>query len=103
MNLSLDAIGSARVVLIAGPTASRKSAAAMTLAETAAQSGRAGWIVNADAMQVYHGLRVLTARPSEAEERRVPHRLYGHVSPEIRYSVGAWLADIASVLRDAEA
>ena len=103
MELSLDAIGAARVVLIAGPTASGKSAAAQALAEEAARRGRAAWVVNADAMQVYDGLRILTARPAEAGEWRVPHRLYGHVPPEIRYSVGAWLDDIASVLREAEA
>ena len=94
MELSLDAIGSARAVLIAGPTASGKSALALRLAEELARRGRRAWIVNADAMQVYDGLRVLTARPSARDEARVPHRLYGHVSPAVRYSVGAWLADI---------
>ena len=63
MELSLDAIGSARAVLIAGPTASGKSAAALRLAEELEQRGRRAWIVNADAMQVYDGLRLLTARP----------------------------------------
>jgi tRNA dimethylallyltransferase len=103
MELSLDAIGSARTVLIAGPTASGKSAAALALAEAAAREGRAAWIVNADAMQVYDGLRILTARPREADTARVPHRLYGHVSPGVRYSVGAWLSDVAPVLREAVA
>ena len=103
MELSLDATGSARVVLIAGPTASGKSAAALRLAEEAARRGRAAWMVNADAMQVYGGLRVLTARPSDADEKRVPHRLYGHVPPATRYSVGAWLTDVALVLKEAEA
>ena len=79
MEISLDAIGSARAVLIAGPTASGKSAAALRLAEEAARRGRAAWIVNADAMQVYDALRVVTARPSAADEARAPHRLYGHV------------------------
>jgi tRNA dimethylallyltransferase len=92
-----------KIVLLAGPTASGKSAVALKLAEAAAATGRAAWIVNADAMQVYDGLRILTARPSEAAERRVPHRLYGHVNPATRYSVGAWLDDIAPVLREAEA
>ena len=72
MELSLDAIGSARAVLIAGPTASGKSAAALALAEDVARSGRAAWIVNADAMQVYDGLRILTARPSAADEMAHP-------------------------------
>jgi tRNA dimethylallyltransferase len=102
MELSLDAIGSARTVLIAGPTASGKSAAALALADTAARSGRTAWIVNADAMQVYEGLRILTARPREADCARAPHRLYGHVPPRVRYSVGAWLTDVALVLREAK-
>ncbi len=99
----MEKIGSARAVLIAGPTASGKSAAALRLAEEASRRGRAAWIVNADAMQVYDGLRIVTARPSDADEKRVPHRLYGHVPPETRYSVGAWLENIASVLREAAA
>lgn len=103
MELSLDAIGSARAVLIAGPTASGKSAAALQLAEQAAARDRTAWIVNADAMQVYDGLRVLTARPSAEDEARAPHRLYGHLSPATRYSVGAWLNDVTDVFRDADA
>jgi len=103
MKLSLDAIGSARAVLIAGATASGKSAAALDLAESVERSGRAAWIVNADAMQVYGGLRVLTARPSPPDEARFPHRLYGHVSPLVRYSVGTWLEDAERVLRAASA
>src|SRR5204862_15718 len=68
-----------RAVLIAGPTASGKSALALTLAEALG-----GTIINADAMQVYRDLRVLTARPSPAEEARVPHLLYGHVDAAAR-------------------
>jgi tRNA dimethylallyltransferase len=98
MEISLGRIGKARAVLIAGPTASGKSAAALRLAEEAAAAGRAAWIVNADAMQVYDALRIVTARPSAAEEARVPHRLFGHVSAATRYSVGAWLDDVAAVL-----
>ncbi len=64
-----------RAVLIAGPTASGKSALALALAQE-----RDGVIINADAMQVYRELRILTARPSEEDEAQVPHRLYGHVS-----------------------
>jgi tRNA dimethylallyltransferase len=83
------------VVLIAGPTASGKSALALALAE---QLG--GTIVNADSMQVYRDLRVITARPAPDEEARVPHRLYGHVDAAENYSVGRWLADVGPVLRE---
>ncbi len=89
-------------MLIAGPTASGKSALAMQLADACSARGRPAWIVNADAMQVYDGLRVITARPSSGDEARLPHRLYGHVAPDRRYSVGAWLSDMEAVLRDAE-
>ncbi len=102
MELSLEEVGAARVVLIAGPTASGKSAAAERLAEAVAARGRVAWIANADSMQVYDGLRILTARPAAEEEARFPHRLYGHIPPGVRYSVGAWLGDIAAVLRQAE-
>lgn len=57
-------------------------------------------IVNTDSMQVYDVLRVLTARPSPEEIRRAPHHLYGHVSPLGPYSVGMWLADVESLMRD---
>lgn len=85
--------GSQRPILIAGPTASGKSALALELAE---RTG--GVIVNADSMQVYGTLRVLTARPSAEEEARAPHRLYGHVPPSEAYSVARWLADVRRVL-----
>src|SRR5215471_15381213 len=81
-------------VLIAGPTASGKSALAMTLAEKIG-----GVIVNADSMQVYRDLRVITARPAAAEETRLPHRLYGHVDAAENYSVGAWCRDVAQALK----
>ncbi|MBL9054772.1 MAG: tRNA (adenosine(37)-N6)-dimethylallyltransferase MiaA [Rhodobacteraceae bacterium] len=80
-------------VLIAGPTASGKSALAM---ELAARDGRL--IVNADALQVYGNWRVLTARPSEADEAALPHALYGHVARDGDYSVGAWLREVAGLL-----
>jgi tRNA dimethylallyltransferase len=80
-----------RAVLIAGPTASGKSALAIALAHE-----RGGVVVNADAMQVYRDLRILTARPSEEDEAQVPHRLYGHVSGAGSYSVARWLADAAT-------
>jgi len=101
MELSRERIGAACAVLIAGPTASGKSALALTLAGDAARAGRPAWIANADAMQVYDALRILTARPSAADEARVRHRLYGHVPAETRYSVGAWLADMERVLGEA--
>ena len=83
----------AKAVLIAGPTASGKSALALRLAEKLG-----GTIVNADSMQVYRDLRIITARPSPAEEARVPHRLYGHVDAAVNYSTGQWLRDVGEVL-----
>lgn len=80
-------------VVLAGPTASGKSALAM---ELAARDGRI--IVNADALQVYGNWRVLTARPSAAEEAALPHALYGHVGRADPYSVGDWLRELAPLL-----
>jgi tRNA dimethylallyltransferase len=82
-------------ILIAGPTASGKSALAMALAQKCN-----GVIVNADSIQVYCDLRILTARPTAEDERRVPHRLYGHVDAAINYSTGQWLRDVGAVLRE---
>ena len=87
----LSSISREAPVLIAGPTASGKSALAM---ELAARDGRL--IVNADALQVYANWRVLTARPSAAEEAALPHALYGHVAREQPYSVGHWLREAAA-------
>lgn len=83
-----------RPILVAGPTASGKSALALMIAE---RTG--GVIINADSMQVYDTLRVLTARPSTEEEARAPHRLYGHVPAGEAYSVARWLADVEALLR----
>ncbi len=80
-------------ILIAGPTASGKSALA---AEVAARDGRL--IINADALQVYDCWRVLTARPSAAEEAALPHALYGHVPRQATYSTGQWLREVAPLL-----
>ncbi|MBF9029900.1 tRNA (adenosine(37)-N6)-dimethylallyltransferase MiaA [Rhodobacterales bacterium HKCCE3408] len=91
--ISLDTIPPDRPVLIAGPTASGKSALALAIAE--AQGGR---IVNADALQVHDAWRVLTARPDAAEEARAPHALYGHVPWGADYSVGHWLREVAPLL-----
>jgi tRNA dimethylallyltransferase len=88
--------GAAGAVLIAGPTASGKSALAIRLAE---RTG--GVVINADSMQVYRDLRVITARPTVAEERRVPHRLFGHVDAAENYSVGRWIKDVADALAEA--
>ncbi|MEZ5780860.1 MAG: tRNA (adenosine(37)-N6)-dimethylallyltransferase MiaA [Rhizobiaceae bacterium] len=79
-------------VLIAGPTASGKSAMALDLA-----SKLNGAIINTDSMQVYAGLRLLTARPSEEEERSAPHHLYGHVDPAADYSTGIWLREVMAL------
>lgn len=81
-----------RPVLIAGPTASGKSALA---ARIVAEQG--GVIVNADALQVYANWRILTARPSEGEEAALPHALYGHVARDQPYSTGHWLRDVAAL------
>jgi tRNA dimethylallyltransferase len=83
-------------VLIAGPTASGKSALALALARS-----RRGVIINADAMQVYGDLRILTARPSPAEEEQVLHRLYGHVAGSTHYSVALWLEDAQAAMEQA--
>lgn len=79
-----------RAVLIAGPTASGKSALALALAKE-----RGGVIINADAMQVYRDLSILTARPSAEDEALVPHRLYGHVPAAEAYSVARFIVDVA--------
>ncbi len=80
-------------ILIAGPTAAGKSALAMRLAEA-----HGGVIVNADSMQVYAPLAILTARPSAEDLAAVEHRLYGHESGRAAYSTGAWYRDAAEVL-----
>lgn len=81
-------------VLIAGPTASGKSALALEIARR-----ENGIVVNADSMQVYAVLRVLTARPGDAELALVPHHLYGHVDPRQAYSTGQWVRDVARLVR----
>jgi tRNA dimethylallyltransferase len=85
-------------VLIAGPTASGKSALAMALAETTG-----GIVINTDSMQVYRDLRIITARPTPQEEARVPHRLYGHVDASVNCSAGSWVNDAAAALAEARA
>lgn len=84
-------------VLIAGATASGKSALALQIAQ---HSG--GIIVNADALQVYDGWRIVTARPPAADEARAPHLLYGHIAPDQPYSVGDWLREVAPLIAGPE-
>lgn len=86
METALREASGKAALLIAGPTASGKSALAAAVASAAG-----GVVVNADSMQVYHGLRILTARPSAAEEAAVPHRLYGFVDPRIAFSAGDYV------------
>ena len=86
-----------RAVLIAGPTASGKSALALAIAEELD-----GMIINADSMQIYSDLRIITARPTAAEEAKIPHRLYGYVDAAMHYSVGHYLTDARDALTRAE-
>jgi len=85
-------------VLIAGPTASGKSAQALALAEEIG-----GVVINADSMQVYREAPILTAQPGDADKARAPHLLYGHVSVREVYSVGSWRADATDALAKAQA
>src|SRR6266853_2380288 len=93
-----DTVTRPTAILIAGPTASGKSALALKLAERLG-----GIVINADSMQVYRDLRIITARPTPAEEAVVPHRLYGHVDAAVNFSAGAWVADAAKALEEAQA
>jgi tRNA dimethylallyltransferase len=96
----LDRVRDAGVLLIAGPTASGKSARALEAAEAIAAGGRTPVVVNADSMQVYRELRLLTARPSDADQARAVHRLYGTVPAGERHSTGRWLNDVAALLAE---
>jgi len=84
-------------ILLAGPTASGKSSLALKLAQALG-----GVVINADSMQVYRDLRIITARPTPGEEASVPHRLYGHVDAAENYSVGRWCVDAAAALAEVE-
>ncbi|MBA4489556.1 tRNA (adenosine(37)-N6)-dimethylallyltransferase MiaA [Paracoccus sp. S1E-3] len=81
-----------RHVVIAGPTASGKSALALKIAQM-----QGGTVVNADALQIWSCWQVLTARPDRQDESVAPHALYGHVDPGSNYSVGDWLRDVAGL------
>ncbi len=91
-------MGKPDAILIAGPTASGKSALAVEVARRVS-----GVVVNADSMQVYEGLRILSARPLDAEMGGIEHRLYGHVPPESAYSAGAWMREVEALLPDLRA
>ncbi len=80
---------------IAGPTASGKSAWALSLAKK-----YSGEIINADALQVYADLRILSARPDMSEMDNIPHHLFGHVNGRVRYSVGDWLKEVQPIILD---
>jgi tRNA dimethylallyltransferase len=84
-------------VLIAGPTASGKSALGIKLAQALN-----GVVINADSMQVYRDLRIITARPTPDEETQAPHRLYGHVDAGVNFSVGRYMADAVALLSELE-
>lgn len=86
-----------RPVLIAGPTASGKSALALAIAET-----QGGVVVNADASQVFDCWQVLTARPDAGELARAPHALYGHLPYDAPYSAGHWLREVTPLLDQGE-
>lgn len=81
------------VILIAGPTASGKTRLAIELAQA-----NDAVIINADSMQVYGDLRILTARPSAEEEADAPHHLFGHVDANVAYSVKRWLEDVRALI-----
>ncbi len=85
-------------LLIAGPTASGKSALALALAQRFG-----GAVINADSQQVYRDWRILSARPTPGDEIQAPHFLYGHVALDAEYSAGAWLRDLAGVLEQCRA
>ncbi|WP_134680043.1 tRNA (adenosine(37)-N6)-dimethylallyltransferase MiaA [Paracoccus ravus] len=93
----ISSISPSKHVLIAGPTASGKSALALALAM---QQG--GVVVNADALQVWSCWQVISARPSAADEALAPHRLYGHMRPGEAFSVGQWLAQVQDIVKSGE-
>lgn len=94
VDLALKDLSRSAPVLIAGPTASGKSALALAIAR---RDDRL--IVNADALQVYARWRILTARPNLQDEIEADHRLYGHVERDLSYSVGDWLREVSTVLQ----
>lgn len=93
--LDLSTLSPEPPVLIAGPTASGKSALALEIAEA-----QGGVIINADALQVFDGWRILTARPDADDLARAPHALYGHIPFDGPYSTGHWLREVAPYLQE---
>ncbi|NTJ07495.1 tRNA (adenosine(37)-N6)-dimethylallyltransferase MiaA [Rhizobium lusitanum] len=91
--MSRNLVSDIDAILITGPTASGKSALAVELARA-----HGGVVINADSMQVYDTLRVLTARPSQADMEGIPHHLYGHVPAAQAYSTGVWLREAAALV-----
>ena len=83
------------VICIAGPTASGKSAWALTLAKK-----YHGEVINADAIQVYRDLQIISARPTLDEMDEIPHHLFGHIDGAERYSVGRWLSEVQDIILD---
>jgi tRNA dimethylallyltransferase len=96
--MNMASSSGARLALIAGPTASGKSALALTLAE-----GVGGVVINADSAQVYADLRIISARPSPEEERRAPHRLYGYRDAALPCSAADWAVDAKRQIAEAQA
>ncbi len=92
-----DSPDKTRIICIAGPTASGKSAWAVQLAKT-----YDGEIINADSMQVYADLQILSARPTPKEMEGIPHHLFGHIDGSVRYSVGTWLRSVLPVIEDCQ-
>lgn len=86
-----------QAVLIAGPTASGKSALALRIAQASN-----GYIINTDSMQIYQVLDQLTARPQSSDLHLAPHYLYGHISPDLPYSTGRWLEEVTTILEKPE-
>ena len=82
------------IILISGPTAVGKSNFALSLA-----AKTKGEIINADSMQVYKELKILTARPSDTDQKIVPHHLYGHVPAAKRYNVSEWCNQMISIVK----
>ncbi len=91
------------MALIAGPTASGKSALAVALAKSLCETGRDAIVVNADASQVYADLRILSARPTDAEMEGVPHHLFGHVDAAEAHNAVRWADEARAVITEAHA
>lgn len=91
------------MALIAGPTASGKSALAVMLAKSLSETGRDAIVVNADASQVYADLRILSARPTDEEMEGIPHRLFGHIDASNAHNAVRWADEARTVIAEAHA